>query len=361
MPRPVERIATPSPAAFWEEYVRPSRPVIFTDLFAAQPIRALTTAAKAQAALGGMPVQSKQEYTSVAFDILSRAILGDAEPPQARPPLFRDSTLGDYLALVAAEPATPLICSENPLGGEARALCELPMPLFRRPGAEARDEEVSSFMFLGNAGNVSSMHFDGDIAQLLHFQVFGRKRHILAEPRVAKKLLPIDTFSTVLLADFSERDKSSFVDYLDGWDCVLEPGEALFMPAQFWHHVEYVETAFSFNMRFGRNAYTRFVHRQMHRDLYRQNVAAKLLDPLAVETEYREHWRALVAACAAPYASPREKYRAMKALLKQLYAELCPEAIQADYSATALHEAIEEKLVVDLAKVYQPSYAGRTV
>jgi hypothetical protein len=188
--------------------------------------------------------------------------------------------------------------------------------------------------------------------------VFGRKRHILAAPRVAKKLIPIDHFSTVLLANFPEDDKERFIDYIDAYDCVLEPGETLFMPAQYWHHVEYVETAFSFNMRFGRNAYTRFLHTGMHRDMYRQNIAAKWLDPETVEKEYLDYWDSLKAACADGYESPRQKYRTIRALFKKIYAEICQDAIQEDYSTAVLHEAIEEKLVVDLAKFYQKNFEG---
>ena len=109
------------------------------------------------------------------------------------------------------------------------------------------------------------MHHDGDIASVLHYQVAGRKRHMLAHPREALKLNPLDTQCTVLIENFTEQEKLDFARYINAHDTVLEPGEAIFMPAQFWHHVEYIDDAVSFNFRWGRNRYTKFIHENLHR------------------------------------------------------------------------------------------------
>lgn len=44
----------------------------------------------------------------------------------------------------------------------------------------------------------------------------------------------------------------------------------------------------------------------------------------------------------------------------RLPAENCRDAIQEDCSTAGLHEAIEEKLVVDLAKFYQRNFEGNS-
>jgi lysine-specific demethylase 8 len=141
------------------------------------------------------------------------------------------------------------------------------------------------------------------------------------------------------------------VDYIHAWDIVLEPGETLFMPPCFWHHVEYVDLAMSFNIRFGRNRYTRWLRDEVHRDHIRQAISAKLLDPVQVEEHYMHHIRAIKDACSKTYDGAQAKYRAVSALLRSIHMELYPDAPRQEYSISL--SEIEEQVIVEQEGVYQ--------
>ena len=70
---------------------------------------------------------------------------------------------------------------------------------------------------------------------------------------------------------------------MQGFQCTLNPGEAIFIPAAYWHFVGYLTTGMSVNVRFGRNEFTRFLGDKCHAHSYVQNIAAAMVDALAVE------------------------------------------------------------------------------
>jgi len=94
-----------------------------------------------------------------------------------------------------------------------------------------------------------------------------------------------------------------------------------------WHHIEYVDDAMSFNLRFGRTRYGRFLSLdQLHRDPFIQNVGATLR---GTDDELRA-MAPVVDRITATYQQDapdlREKVRRMRALFRELCRERCPEA-----------------------------------
>ena len=60
------------------------------------------------------------------------------------------------------------------------------------------------------------------------------------------------------LADFSnyyaesenpDYEKFPALKYAEGFDFILEPGDTLFMPSGYWHHMEYLESGFAMSLR----------------------------------------------------------------------------------------------------------------
>jgi ribosomal protein L16 Arg81 hydroxylase len=59
------------------------------------------------------------------------------------------------------------------------------------------------------------------------------------------------------LADFSNYYQEGKVDYekfpalklAQGLDFILEPGDTLFMPSGYWHHMEYLDSGFAMSLR----------------------------------------------------------------------------------------------------------------
>jgi lysine-specific demethylase 8 len=167
---------------------------------------------------------------------------------------------------------------------------------------------------------------------ILH-QVYGRKRVVLFPPAAAIHLRTLDgpysrpSLAGVYLEDMSLDEKLSLVEQAGGYHTVLEPGETIYIPMLMWHHLEYMDDAMSFNYRFGRSRYGRFLSvDNFHRDPYIQNVAAKLVGPEEVLRTFEPVVDEIAAAYVQPARDVRHKVRDMRALFRRLCADISPEA-----------------------------------
>ncbi|HEX2533016.1 MAG TPA: cupin-like domain-containing protein, partial [Chitinophagaceae bacterium] len=102
-------------------------------------------------------------------------------------------------------------------------------------------------LFVGGATSITHMHFDIDLSNILHTQFAGRKR-VLLFPFSEQHKLYRKPFEVLSLADFSHYYEEGTIDYeafpalkrARGYEVILEHGDTLFMPAGFWHHMEYL-------------------------------------------------------------------------------------------------------------------------
>ncbi|MGZ3901014.1 MAG: cupin-like domain-containing protein, partial [Bacteroidia bacterium] len=101
------------------------------------------------------------------------------------------------------------------------------------------------FMFFGGTSTTVRVHYDIDMSNVLHTQFSGRKRIILISPEYSDFLYktPFNTFS---IADLEKPDYETFpaLHYVRGYDVTLEPGDTLYMPEGYWHHMTYTEGGF---------------------------------------------------------------------------------------------------------------------
>ena len=65
-------------------------------------------------------------------------------------------------------------------------------------------------------------------------------------------------FEVLSLADFSNYNQNSgnpdyekfpALKYAIGYDLILNHGDTLFMPAGYWHHMEYIDSGFAMSLR----------------------------------------------------------------------------------------------------------------
>jgi hypothetical protein len=111
-------------------------------------------------------------------------------------------------------------------------------------------------LFTGGAGSITHMHYDIDLSHILHTQFAGRKR-VLMFPHNEQYKLYRKPFEVLSLADFSNYYQDGKVDYekfpalklAEGFDFIMEPGDTLFMPAGYWHHMEYLDSGFAMSLR----------------------------------------------------------------------------------------------------------------
>lgn len=115
--------------------------------------------------------------------------------------------------------------------------------------SEAEDSacEPDINAWFGPAGTVSPLHYDPKHNLLC--QVFGRKRVLLYPPKDSENLYPHETtmlFNTAQVdpycPDYEMYPKFKSTHAIE---CHLYPGEMLYIPPKWWHHVRSLDTSFS--------------------------------------------------------------------------------------------------------------------
>ena len=112
-------------------------------------------------------------------------------------------------------------------------------------------------LFTGGQTSITHMHFDIDLSHILHTQFAGRKKVLLFRHEEQHKLYR-KPFEVLSLADFSNYNQGSgnpdyekfpALKYANGYELTLEHGDTLFMPAGYWHHMEYLDSGFAMSLR----------------------------------------------------------------------------------------------------------------
>lgn len=109
-------------------------------------------------------------------------------------------------------------------------------------------------LFVGGQGSITHMHFDIDMSHILHTQFSGKKR-VLLFPHEEQYKLYRKPWEVLSLANYAHYNES--FDYetypatrlAKGYEVILEHGDTLFMPAGYWHHMEYLEAGFAMSLR----------------------------------------------------------------------------------------------------------------
>jgi ribosomal protein L16 Arg81 hydroxylase len=105
-------------------------------------------------------------------------------------------------------------------------------------------------LWFGAAGNVTQLHYD--IANNFFAQIYGRIRMTLFDPAQTEWLYPYPVQAAVSQASFVDVETPDFIKYSEyrkaqPMECALEPGELLYLPAFWWHHVRSLDAAISVN------------------------------------------------------------------------------------------------------------------
>ncbi len=113
-------------------------------------------------------------------------------------------------------------------------------------------------LFTGGQGSVTHMHFDIDLSHIFHTQFMGKKRVLLFPHEEQHKLYrkPWEVLSMVNFEKYYDSQHNQ-LDYerfpalqlAEGYDLILDHGDTLFMPAGYWHHMEYLDSGFAVSLR----------------------------------------------------------------------------------------------------------------
>ncbi|MBZ4188252.1 cupin-like domain-containing protein [Niabella beijingensis] len=116
-------------------------------------------------------------------------------------------------------------------------------------------------LFVGGEGSITHMHFDIDMSHILHTQFIGKKRVLLFPFEEQHKLYrkPWEVLSLANYARYYDNfdyEKFPAAKNAQGYEVVLEHGDTLFMPAGYWHHMEYIDAGFAMSLRALQNSLT---------------------------------------------------------------------------------------------------------
>ena len=162
-------------------------------------------------------------------------------------------TFGEYIDMISAGPAAWRIFLFNIFEHAPELTKDFMWPEHLMKGFVKK----YPMLFTGGATSITHMHFDIDLSYILHTQFVGRKR-VLLFPFDEQHKLYRKPFEVLSLADFSHyHDPNGTPDYqkfpalklAHGYDLVLEHGDTLFMPAGYWHHMEYLDSGFAMSLR----------------------------------------------------------------------------------------------------------------
>ena len=162
-------------------------------------------------------------------------------------------TFGEYIDMISQGPAGWRIFLFNIFDHAPQLVHDFTWPEHLMKGF------VKKFpmLFVGGATSITHMHFDIDLSHIMHTQFVGRKK-VLLFPFEEQHKLYRKPFEVLSLADFSNYySENSKLDYnrfpalkrAKGYEVTLEHGDTLFMPAGYWHHMEYLDSGFAMSLR----------------------------------------------------------------------------------------------------------------
>ena len=161
---------------------------------------------------------------------------------------------GDYIDMVRKGPAEWRIFLFNIFEHAPQVTEDFSWPEHLMKGFVKR----YPMLFTGGKGSVTHMHFDMDLSHILHSQFIGRKRVLLFPFEEQHKLYrkPWEPLSLVNFEKYFDPENNKLdpekypaVGLAKGYEVVLEHGDTLFMPAGYWHHMEYLDSGFAMSLR----------------------------------------------------------------------------------------------------------------
>lgn len=216
---------------FIENYLKPKKPVVFTDLAKDWPAISKWT----------------PEFLKTNYGHLEVPVVG---PDYHKPgPNYMKSgetmKFGDYLDMIQAGPAEKRIFLWNILDHAKELVNDVSNPTIC-------DGWIDNypFMFFGGAGSVTNLHYDIDCSHVFHTHFWTRKHIVLFDqaqnPFLYQHPYTVQSHVNPLQPDY---EKYPALQKATGHETILQHGETLFIPSMWWHYIVYVDGGYSISLR----------------------------------------------------------------------------------------------------------------
>ena len=233
--QPVERISGVAPKDFVKNYFNKSQPVILKDFIS-----------KDSACWSKW---SYDYFKEIAGDERIN-VYGKEEDSQnyaASPPVGK-MTFGEYLDTISKGPTELRLFLFN--------LLKL-RPELKKDVIGGRVLQNLPFMFFGGEGSATRNHFDIDMSHVFISQFQGYKR-IWLFPNNQSDLMYKLPYNFHSIANLKTSDIKEYpaLELLKGYEAVIGPGETCYMPAGWWHYIQYETEGYSISVRALSNSMT---------------------------------------------------------------------------------------------------------
>ena len=229
----IDRVKSISKSEFIQNYVKPQIPVVIENL-----------------------VDDWPAATKWNFDYIKEKV-GEKIVPlyDDRPVDYKDGfnephatmKMSAYIDLLQKEPTKYRIFLYNVL----KEVPELQED-FDFPDIGLRLMKSLPMLFFGGEDSHTFMHYDIDLANILHFHFQGKKECILFPNGEKTHMYKVPhSLITHESIDFSNPDFEMWpaLKNAKGYKTELEHGNVLYMPEGYWHYMRYITPGFSMSMR----------------------------------------------------------------------------------------------------------------
>ena len=236
----VDRVDNISPEEFRENYYNPMKPLVIRDLSKSWPATTKWDWDFFKSIVGEVKVGLYNNIKSDAYTPINTA----------------DDYMkfGDYIDMIRKGPAQWRIFLFNIFEHAPQITTDFEWPEHLMKGFVKR----YPMLFVGGKGSITHMHFDIDLSHIIHTQFGGRKRVLLFPFEEQHKLYrkPFEVLSFVNFEHYFdaqdnklEMDRYPALKLAKGYEVILDHGDTLFMPAGYWHHMEYLDSGFAMSLR----------------------------------------------------------------------------------------------------------------
>jgi len=230
---PIEKRTGLTREEFIENYLKPSRPVVFTDLAKDWPAIQKWTFEWLRENHGQIEIPLVDNHMHDADKYFQIA---------------KTMKFGEYLSLIEKGP-TDLRLFLFDIFKKAPSLTED----IRFPTIMDGFLKYYKFVFFGGEGSITSLHYDMDCSNVFLTQFHTRKQVILFSPEESTRLYPVMSKVDPINPDY---ERFPALKGAVGHETTLLHGETIFIPSLWWHYIRYIDGGFSLALRANNSVFT---------------------------------------------------------------------------------------------------------